>query len=141
MDSQPDSADEQRVVVPGTRASMDGIQHAVLAQMQQLGWDEDACFAVRIALEEALANAVLHGHRGDESQPIEAAWCVTQDEVRLEVADEGRGFDPDAIPDPTADENLTLPSGRGLAMIRAFMDEVEVIAPGNRLIMCRARRG
>ena len=62
------------------------------------------------------------------------------DAVRLEVADEGRGFNPEVIPDPTADENLTLPSGRGLAMIRAFMDEVEVIAPGNRLVMRRRRR-
>jgi serine/threonine-protein kinase RsbW len=55
------------------------------------------------------------------------------------IEDEGPGYDPDSVPDPTADENLTVASGRGLALIRAFMTEVTVVEPGNRLEIRYAR--
>jgi len=108
---------------------------AVQAALQDAGFGETAAFAVRLSLEEALANAVRHGHVGDEQRPIDVSAEIGGGVVRLEVADEGPGFDPDAVPDPTAEENLTIASGRGLSLMRAFMTEVEVVPPGNRIIM------
>ncbi|MBC8201829.1 MAG: ATP-binding protein [Planctomycetes bacterium] len=127
-------------VIQGTRDEFDEIQHTILSLMGSLSYVEHDVFAVRISLEEALANALLHGHQGDEVHPIEVTWKVTDAQVDITVTDQGRGYDPITIPDPTADENLTLPSGRGLAMMRAFMDSVEVNEQGNKVAMSRAKR-
>jgi serine/threonine-protein kinase RsbW len=90
---------------------------------------------VRLALEEALVNAIRHGHGGDASLEIKVEAQVDSSGIMLSVEDVGPGFDPDAVPDPTAAENLTIASGRGLALMRAFMTEVEVMPPGNRIVM------
>ncbi len=119
----------------GTRTDCNEVIEAVQAALQDAGFGETAAFAVRLSLEEALANAVRHGHVGDEQRPIDVSAEIGGGVVRLEVADEGPGFDPDAVPDPTAEENLTIASGRGLSLMRAFMTEVEVVPPGNRIIM------
>ncbi len=97
--------------------------------------DSAVVFAVRLATEEALANAIRHGHGGDQSLELRVEAEVSPHAVTLTVEDMGPGFDPSSVPDPTADENLTIASGRGLALIRAFMTEVEVAPPGNRIVM------
>ena len=130
----------QERVLKGTREAFDEVQNEILASMSLIGYSEDAIFAVRISLEEALANALLHGHRGDTEFEIKITWVVNETHVECIVADQGRGYDPESIPDPTADENLTLPSGRGLAMIRAFMDEVSINEQGNCVTMKRMKK-
>ena len=127
-------------VVQGTREEFDTLQKSILDLMKKQGYLEHALFSIRISLEEALANALLHGHQGEEGHPIEIIWQVTDERVEISIIDQGRGYDPETIPDPTADENLTLPSGRGLAMMRAFMDHVEVNSQGNKVTMSRLRR-
>ena len=108
--------------------------------MKSFEYSEHELFSVRVAFEEALANALLHGHQGDETNTIKVSWIVDDMRVEIEVEDQGRGYNPETIPDPTADENLTLPSGRGLAMIRAFMSAVSVNERGNRVRMVHQRR-
>jgi serine/threonine-protein kinase RsbW len=98
-------------------------------------WNETAAFAVRLAMEEALTNAVRHGHAGDDVLPIEIECSIGTDAITLSVTDQGPGFELSTVPDPRADENLTVASGRGLALIRAFMTEVKVVEPGNRIEM------
>jgi serine/threonine-protein kinase RsbW len=137
MCSQNKHSEHQLRVVTGTRHAFDDIQQEILSAMEECGFIEDDLFAVRISLEEALANALLHGHLGDSDFEIKITWLVNELEVECSITDQGRGYDPDSIPDPTADENLTLPSGRGLAMIRAFMDEVYINEQGNSVMMKR----
>mgnify|MGYP002021877954 CR=1 FL=1 len=72
---------------------------------------------------------------------IEVEFTGDASRCRTVIVDEGPGYDPDSVPDPTADENLTVASGRGLTLIRAFMTEVTVVAPGNRLEMTYVRPG
>ncbi len=108
--------------------------------MLALEYSEHDVFSVRISLEEALANALLHGHQGEAEHPIKVKWRVNTTQVEITITDQGRGYNPETIPDPTAEENLTLPSGRGLAMMRAFMDHVEVNAQGNMVTMLRTKR-
>ena len=129
---------EKRVIV-GDRDAFDKIESSVLALMESLHYCEDSIFSVRVAIEEALANALLHGHGGDTSKEIEVTWLVNDVAVEFSVTDQGRGYDPSSIPDPTADENLNIPSGRGLAMINAFMDEVVLNERGNQVYMKRLR--
>ncbi len=123
----------------GNRESMDFVQHAILGTMESFEYVEEDLFAVRIAIEEAIANAVLHGHQGDQERLIDIEWTITEKEVSMVVCDSGRGYDESSVPDPTADENLTLPSGRGLAMINAFMSDVSISDGGRRIEMARKR--
>ena len=124
----------------GIRDSFDEVQESVLALMKDFEYSDHDLFSVRVAFEEALANALLHGHQGDEMNKIEVQWYVDNEFVEIDVIDQGRGYDPETIPDPTANENLTLPSGRGLAMIRAFMCEVSVNERGNHVNMKRQKQ-
>jgi len=126
--------------IQGLRKSFDDIEDDVVQKMATFGYEEDAIFSVRVAIEEAFANALLHGHRRDTSRTIDVEWCVTESYVEFMIADQGRGFDPASIPDPTADENLTIPSGRGLAMMNAFMDEIERNKRGNKVRMKHVRK-
>ena len=136
-DKQQPTKHQQTIL--GDRESVEEVQDAVLPLMEEFGYSEHDSFSVRVALEEALANALLHGHQGDETNEINVTWIVNDECIEIEVVDQGRGYDPETIPDPTADENLTLPSGRGLAMIRAFMNEVEVNERGNHVKMMRRK--
>jgi serine/threonine-protein kinase RsbW len=125
--------------LPGNRETMDFVQSSILESMEEIGYRERELFAVRIAVEEAIANAVLHGHRGDQTLMIDISWSVVEKQVSVVISDEGRGYDAASVPDPTADENLTLPSGRGLAMINAFMSDVKVTDEGRRIEMTLLR--
>ena len=137
-DAEPQHTTEKHRL-PGNRESMDFVQQSILDIMETLEYSERDLFAVRIAVEEAIANAVLHGHQGDQSRLFEISWTISSEVVRITVCDEGRGYDAQSVPDPTADENLTLPSGRGLAMINAFMTEVKVSDNGRSIEMRREK--
>ena len=138
-DAEPRTCTEKHKL-QGTRESMDFVQHSILDTMESLEYKEEDLFAVRIAIEEAIANAILHGHQGDRERIIEVQWSICKNKVAMVVCDSGRGYDESAVPDPTADENLTLPSGRGLAMIRAFMNQVTISDSGRRIEMTRERQ-
>jgi serine/threonine-protein kinase RsbW len=114
-------------------------QDAVASALERLGYDESARFAVRLALEEALTNAVRHGSGNQPDKRIEFIYRVDDSTVRIDIIDEGPGFDPDSVPDPTAEENLEIPAGRGLVLMRAFMTDVEFPPPGNRVTMTYRR--
>lgn len=126
-------------IIEGTRDGFDQVESNILNLMKSLFYSEDAMFSVRVAIEEALANALLHGHHGDVQKEITVTWKVDEIAVEFSVTDQGRGYDSKSIPDPTADENLNIPSGRGLAMISAFMDEITLNEQGNCVFMKRLK--
>jgi len=125
-----------RVELHDDRPAIERVQKAILAQMDSFGYPEAARFAVRLALEEAIANAFKHGHRNlPPGLPISVEYRVEDTRVELAVEDQGPGFNPADVPDPTLDENLECPSGRGLLLMRAYMGEVKVEGRGNRIVM------
>lgn len=118
------------------REEIDRVEQAVLASLDRLGYPEASRFAVRLALEEALVNAFQHGHRGlPATVPVNVKFEISKDQVVIRVTDQGPGFKPEAVPDPTSDDNIELPSGRGLMLIRAFMTTVTHDEGGRRLTM------
>ncbi len=122
------------------RAQIDQVEQAVLGALERHQYPEAARFAVRLALEEALVNAFQHGHRGLSADvPVTVEFRVDDQEVRISVEDRGPGFKPDAVPDCTCEENLELPSGRGLMLIRSFMAEVSHDLDGRRVTMVYKR--
>lgn len=96
-------------------------------------------FAIKLALEEALANAIKHGNASDPAKRIVFEFEVDPERVRFSVEDEGGGFDPADVPDPTLDENLEKPSGRGVMLMRAYMNEVDFNDAGNRVTLVKRR--
>ena len=111
----------------------------LLAQLNQAAWDEQDVFGIHLAFEEALVNAIKHGNQHDSAKSVHVVCKLSADIVRLEIRDEGGGFDPEAVPDPTEEENLEVPSGRGLMLMRSFMSMVEYNDVGNHVIMEKRR--
>jgi serine/threonine-protein kinase RsbW len=92
------------------------------------GLDEDARHWVNVAVRESVINAIKHGNGHDESKRVHVEFTPLPDSassgIQIRVRDEGPGFDPSTLPDPLAPENLLKASGRGIFLIRSFMDEL-----------------
>jgi len=90
----------------------------------QVGFDEDTRSGISMAVREGMINAVLHGNHYDAAKRVNLTFEQTGQEMIVTIADEGTGFVPDEVPNPLAPENLLKDSGRGIFLMRAFMDEV-----------------
>ncbi len=111
-------------------------QEALLLEaVQGAGYPSAAVFAIRLAFEEAMMNAFKHGG----AEVVDLGVSVTARRVVITVNDYGPGYDPDAVPDPLAEENLELPSGRGLMLMRQYMTEVRHNESGNTVTMVYER--
>lgn len=132
---------EERFELSGGRDAAREAQQRVLDAIEARSFDPGSMFAIRLALEEALTNAFKHGNQGDPDKRVTLECRVGEDRVELAVEDEGEGFDPTSLPDPTADENLEVPTGRGIFLMRAYMTEVSFEPPGNRVRMVFERGG
>jgi serine/threonine-protein kinase RsbW len=94
------------------------------------GLDEDAVHWVGVAVRESVVNAIKHGNQGDESKRVIVEFTTVPahdpSQLVIRVEDEGEGFDPEELADPLAPENILKSSGRGIFLIRNFMDEVQL---------------
>jgi serine/threonine-protein kinase RsbW len=111
----------------------------LLAQLEARQWQQRDIFAVHLATEEALVNAIQHGNGCDARKNVHVVCLLGGDRVRIEITDEGRGFDPSKLPDPTCDDHLHTPCGRGVMLMRAFMSRVEFNVRGNAVTMEKQR--
>ncbi len=142
-------SEEERVTEPKTGrttftldSSLDSVSR-VEQEAEQLakkaGMDEDAIFRVAMAVREAAVNAVLHGNSYDPDKRITVSFENTGEALVIRIADQGRGLDPETLPNPLAPENLLRGSGRGIFLIRSFMDEVhfKLLNPGTELTLIK----
>lgn len=106
------------------------------------GFDEDTVSNISMAIREAAVNAVLHGNSYDANKSVTAAFETTAEALTIRISDQGKGLDPETIPDPLAPENILRGSGRGIFLIRAFMDEVKFrqLHPGTELTLIKHRQ-
>jgi serine/threonine-protein kinase RsbW len=140
MADTPLSAAWQRSVkLPSERGSSRLVTDELLEQLGQHGWPPDDIFAIHLAAEEALVNAVVHGNRLDPGKTVHVECHVSPELVRLEVTDEGEGFDPKGVPDCTLAERLDCPGGRGVMLMRSFMTRIEYNAKGNSVLLEKRR--
>jgi serine/threonine-protein kinase RsbW len=98
---------------------------AVSEFMSRLGIDEGVAFGVDMAVREAVTNAVLHGNKLDEAKVVDLKLRNSPDAFEIIVHDQGGGFNPNDIPDPTIEDNILKTSGRGIFFMRNFMDTVD----------------
>jgi len=103
------------------------------------GLDEDERFRIAMAVREAAVNAVLHGNDYDPAKKITVSFENTGKSIVIKISDEGKGVDPEKLPDPLAPENLMRGTGRGIFLIRSFMDEVHFrqLNPGTELTLVK----
>ena len=125
------------VWIPNDTAEARDVQERIIGLMEQNAWPMRDCFGVRLSLEEALVNAIKHGNRMDPDKKVYIACELTEDEVIVVIEDQGDGFKIEEVPDPTEDNNLEKPGGRGIMLIRSFMTGVGYNDKGNRLTMSR----
>lgn len=111
----------------------------LLAHLHNEAWTEHDIFGVHLAVEEALVNAIKHGNRESEAKSVRVQYRSNGNCVQIEIADEGEGFDPQSISDPTSPEHLEEPNGRGLLLMRSFMTRVEFNAVGNQVLLEKCR--
>ena len=102
---------------------------AVAEFVSRSGVSDDAAFGIDMAVREAVTNAVIHGNSEDEDKVVELILKSSPEAVEISVHDQGAGFNPNEVPDPTAEENLLKTSGRGILFMRNFMDEVVWFVP------------
>jgi serine/threonine-protein kinase RsbW len=125
------------IAIPSDPAEARRVQDAIEEQLKAQQCGERELFGIRLALEEALVNAIKHGNQMDRAKKVRIAYRVTPDRFDIHISDEGSGFDPEDVPDPTAFENLERPCGRGLWLMRHYMTEVAFTARGNAVQMSK----
>ena len=129
----------QEHTIPSDTSAGRQLLDSLLSELTRQKWGEQDTFGIHLAVEEALVNAIKHGNGADPAKNVRMVSKVSASHVRVEITDEGHGFDPAAVPDPTEDENLEAPSGRGLMLMNSFMSHVEFNAVGNCVVMEKVR--
>jgi serine/threonine-protein kinase RsbW len=128
--------------------TLDSVLETVLAietlahqYADEAGFDAETVLKIAMVAREAAVNAILHGNRQDPAKHVRATLNLTAEALTICVADEGDGFNPDAVPDPLTPENILRGSGRGVFLMRAIMDEVHVrlLHPGTEVTLVKRR--
>jgi serine/threonine-protein kinase RsbW len=109
------------------------VEQAILAKAQEAGFDEDCCFSLRLAMDEALVNAIVHGNDHAEHKEIEVTAEITPQKISISVADEGNGFNQNNLSDPREEPYLHKTHGRGVFLIRQFTSDVFFNDKGNKI--------
>lgn len=119
-------------VTPFVQGVMDGLA--------ALGYCSRDCMGMGLALEEAIVNGLRHGNRGDPTKAVRVRYQITRGHVMADVEDEGPGFDPDLVPDPTLPENLDRLSGRGLFLMKSYTTSLRFSAHGKCVTLYKRRQ-
>lgn len=120
----------KQVVVKNDLAAAKKPEKLILDEVRRFGYGENSTFAIKLALEEAVTNAFRHGNRSDPAKHIIVRYLIDETKIIIEIEDEGGGFDPGDVPDPTLPEYIDRPHGRGIMLMRAYLDSVEYIKGG-----------
>ena len=140
---QPDPNIEnsfREIIIPSTLRDAKRPEHVILKEVERCGFGQEAVFAIKLALEEAMTNAVKHGNGSDPSKQITVRFAVDDTRAVIIVRDEGGGFRASGVPDPTQPNRLTLPTGRGIMLMRAYMDEVSYRHDGTEVRLVKLNR-
>jgi serine/threonine-protein kinase RsbW len=125
--------------LPSVRGAGCQFLEELLGALQQHSWSQQEIFAIHLAVEEALVNAIRHGNGSDQNKHVHVDCKLNPQRLLLEIADEGTGFDPACVPDCTQQNNLLRPSGRGIMLMRNYMSSVKYTEGGHRVVMEKLR--
>jgi len=129
--------DVNKTVISSDLKAARELEEHLLREVADQGYSEAAVFAIKLSLEEGLNNAIRHGNRYDPRKQVEVTYDINERFTEIIITDQGEGFNPVAVPDPTADENLEKPDGRGIMLMKAYMDRIEYNGRGNQIHMVK----
>jgi serine/threonine-protein kinase RsbW len=126
-----------KAIIPSDYSAGLEILQRILDDAEQHGFEEQCLFAIKIAVEEAIVNAIKHGNKLDPNKRVHIEAAITPKQAEICIEDEGPGFDRSSVPDPLAAENLEKPSGRGILLIESYMNDVAWDNGGRRVRMVK----
>jgi serine/threonine-protein kinase RsbW len=127
----------EKIVSCGAISELRPVCARILSHTQRLKYADDDLFAIHLAMEEAVVNAVKHGNKQDPARNVVIEYDVTPEKIDLWVTDQGKGFNPETIEDPRLGDNIYKTCGRGVLLIRSYMDSVEYNELGNTVHMVK----
>jgi len=110
-----------------------------MSALESAGWEGRDVFHIQMAIEEAVVNAIEHGNKRDASKTVHVIYIVDAESAEMTITDQGQGFDHRNVADPTEEERLDQPRGRGVLLIRELMCEVRYNEKGNSVWMRKVR--
>ena len=125
--------------IPSDTSIGSGLIDDLLSAMVERDWPASELFHIQLAYEEAIVNAIVHGNRRATDKTVHVEMTCDTQRVRIQITDQGQGFDPDKVPDPRQDELLEDPGGRGLLLIREIMSEVRYNETGNQITITKIK--
>lgn len=125
--------------IPSCMTDVLSVQETLIGLMEACEYSLRDVFAMRLSLEEAITNAIRHGNQQDPQKRVHICCRIDHQRMEVVVTDEGAGFKPEEVPDPTLDEYIERPSGRGLMLMRAYLSVCEYSEGGRRITMVRQR--
>jgi len=128
---RPSKRQRQSISIASRPEEFEKIESALMRYLSGYPHDENFLFSVRLAVEEAVTNAIKHGNAEDPSKRVSVRFGVNDTKVVIVVEDEGEGFNLEDIPDCTEEGRIELPHGRGILLMRSFMDSVTYNDKGN----------
>jgi serine/threonine-protein kinase RsbW len=126
--------------IPSNLKAVQTLQGEIDQVLAGSTFDEREIFAVKLAVEEALVNSVKHGNQFDTDKHVHVVYHLKPDLFTIRITDQGIGFDPEDVPDPTAEENLERQCGRGIFLIRNYMTHVSYENHGNTIVMAKHKK-
>jgi len=129
----------QTLVIPSAISEVLRVLEMVDAQAAREGFSDRARFAIRLAVDEALCNAIRHGNKCDLNKKVQITIDFTAEAFDIVIQDEGTGFVPEKVPDPTLEENLGKLGGRGVLLMKAYMTHVDYNDKGNCVHLVKGR--
>jgi serine/threonine-protein kinase RsbW len=122
---------DKKIEIPSDIEYITKVSHELLEHLKHYGADESVRFDVRLAVEEAVRNAIEHGNRYDKELPVLIRYTVDSKKITVEIEDKGEGFHLKSVPDPREGDNLLEEGGRGVLLIHKLMDKVAYNEKGN----------
>ena len=126
---------EETLVLESEMNSISQVEKLIDAQAQMLNIDDEVYGKYMLSVVECVNNAIVHGNKMDKNKKVTMHYHISNTTIEVTVSDEGEGFDPDKLPDPTAEENLERDCGRGIFLMRHLSDELEFANNGRSITM------
>jgi len=125
------------IKTPSENRYIKKVSGRILSSLEPHGVSEETTFDIKLCVEEAVRNAIVHGNHSRKDKTVKIAYSIEGGRITIEVEDEGKGFDHTTLPDPTDTNYIMRNSGRGVYLIKKLMDSVDFNEAGNRITMVK----